>query len=167
MVDNFRDVYARLQDTVAYTTFKKEKPEYVLAHGFLQLDANAKVSKPWHVGFYSPKQDDLAIFTSPDFGLSFDKAFKDGGTIAPLQWMESFKTTEEVFAVVREQLKNAHPQELPFTYLFILQTIDAQPRYNVTVVTQSFKMLNFLIDPLTATVVKETAQSVMDLKASE
>lgn len=166
-MENFSDVYAKLQETDAYKHFLEEHSDYTLAHGFVQLDANEKPSKPWHIGFYSPKKDDLAIFTSPDFALSFDKAFKDGGKIHGLELMPGFQPTVEVLAGVKEHLQKNYPVEQAFTYLIILQMIDGNPRYNITIVTKAFKMLNFQIDPLTATIVQENVQSVMDLKAEE
>ena len=166
-MENFSEVYGKLQETQAYKSFRQEHSDYTLAHGFVQLDANEKPSKPWHIGFYSPKKDDLAIFTSPDFALSFDKAFKDGGKINELKVLPGFQPTQEVLAGVKDHLQKNYPVEKPFTYLIILQMIDGNPRYNITIVTQAFKMLNFQVDPLTATIVQEKVQSVMDLKAEE
>lgn len=165
LMENFADVYKKLKESVAFQNFSQE--DYVLAHGFVQLDEQGNSSKPWHIGYYSPSKDNLAIFSAPSFTLTFDQAFKDGGTISELKYLDSFQSTDDIIQVVRDRVQEAYPRELPYTYIVILQMVEQQPRYNITYISKSFKMLNFQIDPLSGAIMKEQVSSVMDLKASQ
>lgn len=164
-MQNFKDIYEQLQASEHFKSF--DQGDYYLAHGFVQLNANGGVSKPWHIGFYSPSKDDLAIFTSPNFELAFDKAFKESGVIAKLPFDQNFVPTKEVYEKVLAKIREDYSEQIPFTYIIILQMVDQKPVYNITVVTQAFQMLTFHLDAQTAEFLKEKRSSVMDLKSNE
>ena len=105
MID-FKDVLQEVKASKAYSGLCKNYPEFYLAHGFMQLDANYAMTKRWQVGYYSIKEDKLAVFSTDPVTLQpFEEAFKDGGIIKELTEVDSLKTTEEILSIVREELK--------------------------------------------------------------
>ena len=59
-----------------------------------------------------------------------------------------------------------YKQETPFKIITILQKLDIGQVYNITYVTQSFKVLNFKIDSSNGKVLKKSLKSIMEFKAS-
>lgn len=166
MID-FKTVWQDLQEKDSFQTFCKERGDYYLAHGFLQLTPQGTPSKPWQIGLYSPEKDDLALFTAPDFQLHHDKAFKDGGIIQQLTFSDSFLSTESVYERIQTFLSQEYSHEAVQTTLLILQVIDQTPVYNCTVVTQSFKMITLHFDVFSGEILHKNISSVLDLKATD
>lgn len=165
---DFGEVYNELIDSDVYEKFYKEHTDYKLAHGFIQLNGKFEEDKPWQLGFYSETKDNLAVFsTKPLAFVSFEEAFKQEGKIAELDYNDKFTKTHEVVDIVKSELKKNHPSEILLNLIVILQTVDKLPIYNITAVTQSFAMINFRIDALTGSVIKEKKQSIMDLKKND
>ena len=169
MVDDFSEIYAKVVSSTDYVQFKEKHKGYVLAHGFVQLNKKFEVEKPWQLGFYSKENDNLAIFeTNPVKHLSFDEAFKDGGTIDELKFdPKTFKSTKDVLEIAKINLNEKHKGELVMNVIMILQSINSKPVYNMTFITQTFSMITMHVDALSGDIIKETKSSILDLKKQE
>ncbi|MFH1324951.1 MAG: PepSY domain-containing protein, partial [Nanoarchaeota archaeon] len=65
----------------------------------------------------------------------------------------------------KTQVKD-YKQETPSKIITILQKLNMGQVYNITYVTQSFKILNFKIDAVNGKVLKTKLENIMDFKAS-
>lgn len=160
---DFNTVYKTTVESDEYKQFIKENPDYYLAHGFTQLDGKGEQQKPWQIGFYAKNRDNLAVFTTEPTGYTFEKAFKDGGTIEKLE-INSAKKTKEIFNIVKQLIDEKYPEELPGSYIVIIQNIDGKAGYNITAVTQSFSMINVKILAETGEVTSQKKNSILDLR---
>lgn len=160
-------VLERLEEDKEFKEWKKEKKDSFLAHIFKLLDdAN---EDDWQVGYYNkddtittfivtPKEIKIAetenIFKKPEAKIQkLDKNKIKIDITEALQTAEKIQTTE-------------YKQETPFKIITILQKLDIGQVYNITYVTQGFKVLNFKIDSSNGKVLKKTLQSIMEFKAS-
>lgn len=169
MVKDFAEIHEKLVKSDAYNKFQEENKEYYLAHGFVQLDRKYNATKDWQVGFYSKKNDNLAIFeTNPPKFASFDDAFKDGGVISELKYdSEKFLTTNECLNKAKNLLEEKYKGEIIMNIIVILQTIDKNPAYNLTFITQAFSMITIHVNAISGEIIKEVKNSVLDLKKKD
>jgi hypothetical protein len=95
-----------------------------------------------------------SIFKKPDVKIKkLDRENIKIDITEALQTAEKIQTTE---------YKNESPSKI----ITILQKIDIGQIYNITYVTQSFKVLNFKVDSSTRKLLKKSLKSIMDFKAS-
>lgn len=166
MIEDFAKIYEKLVDSDAYKQFQRDHEGYYLAHGFVQLDNKYEAAKDWQLGFYSIEKDNLAVFeTNTPKLLSFDEAFKDGGTISELKFdKDKFVTTQFALEYGKNLLAEKYKGELVMNVIVILQVIGEQPTYNLTFITQAFSMITIHVDALSGEIKKEVKNSVLDLK---
>lgn len=162
----FKEAYDEIIASKDYKTFAKKQPTYYLAHGFIQLDENFKPSTDWQIGFYSKEQDNLAVFTTnPPTLKGIEEAFKDGGVIDQLT-LSTIPATEAI-RNVQTILKENYENEQATSSIVIVQSIDKQAIYNITVITKTFSMIICKINATNAQIIEHKKQSILDLKKDE
>jgi len=161
------DVLKRLEENKEFKEWREKNKGSFLAHVFKMLDdANRD---DWQVGYYnkndtittfilSPKDIKIAdtenIFKRPEAKIQkLDKEKIKIDITEALQTAEKIQVTE-------------YKNETPYKIITILQKLNMGQVYNVTYVTQSFKVLNFKIDSSNGKVLKKTLQSIMEFKSS-
>ncbi len=165
MLKDFKEQYEELEKTKEFTEFKQTNPNYYLAHGFAQLNNKFEPTKDWQIGYYSKENDHLAIFDMNDLKEpQFDEAFKDGGVIDELKVEEEQISVHQALEKSKSLLEEKYLGELIMNVLVIFQTINNEPTYNLTFITQTFAMITLHISAKTGDVVKEIKNSVLDLK---
>ncbi|HZX44464.1 MAG TPA: hypothetical protein VFF28_02150 [Candidatus Nanoarchaeia archaeon] len=157
----------RLEKDQGFIDWKKKNQFSYLAHVFKLLD-DANIDD-WQIGYYNnddtittfiitPQEIKVAetenIFKKPDAKINKLDVEKIKIDIA-----EALQTAEKIQA---KEYKN----ETPFKIITILQNLDIGQVYNITYVTQSFKVLNLKIDSTDGKVLAKSLKSVMDFKAS-
>lgn len=169
IMKDFKDALREVKDSKPYSGFCNAHPDFYLAHGFLQLDGNRSVTKKWQIGYYSTKEDKLAVFnTEPVLLQPLEDAFKDGGIISELTDCNSFKTTTEILTIVEDELaQEAYTKDIPTSFIVIVQVIDNIQVYNITAVTTSFSMITFRIDANTGEKISVVKRSILDLKKDD
>jgi hypothetical protein len=162
-----QNVLKRLEEHKDFKKWKEKNKESFLAHVFKLIDDANK--DDWQVGYYN-KNDTITtfilnpekiviaetdnIFKKPDAKImELDKEKIKIDITQALQTAEKIQATE-------------YKQEAPFKIITILQKLDLGQVYNVTYVTQSFKVLNLKIDSETGKVLKKSLKSIMEFKAS-
>lgn len=167
MVREFSEALKEVQDSDKYKNFAKKHDEYYLAHGFCQLDKNGEFAKKWQIGFYSPKQDNIASFTTdPVTFQGTEEAFKKEGSIDKLD-MSALISSTSAFEEIQKLLGEEYKSEVVNNFIVILQTIEGVPTYNVTAVSLQFNMINIRLDASTGEVLKHAKNSIMELKKED
>lgn len=162
-----KDTIKRLKDSKEFKEWQKKNKDSFLAHIFKMLDDENK--DDWQIGFYN-KEDTITSF------ILTPKSIKiaDSENIFKKPEAKIQKLDEEQIKIdITEALQTAEKiqttefkQETPFKIITILQKIDIGQVYNITYVTQTFKVLNFKISSETGKVLQKKLTPVMEFKAS-
>ncbi len=160
------DVLKRLEESKEFKQWKKKNKNSFLAHVFKLLDeAN---QDDWQIGFYN-KDDTITTFilTPADIKkASTENIFKmPEAKIEPLDEKKIKIDITKALETAEKIQVAEYKQEVPFKIITILQKLDIGQVYNITYVTQSFKILNFKIDSSTGKVLKKTLENIMEFKA--
>ncbi len=162
------DAMQKLNDWETYKKFTKEYDDYYLAHGFIQLTTQYEPKEDWQIGFYSLKQDNLAVFTiEPLKQLPFEDAFKESGIIDPLPDPSTLIDLDKVAGLLRHLMGDVYSKEVVSSFIVILQVLNGQVLYNVTAVTLSLSMVIIKIDALSGEILEHKQKSLMDLKKKD
>lgn len=168
MVNKIKPMLETIYESEKYKEFHNNYPDYYLAHCFVQLDKDGNESKQWQFGFYSPEKDNLAtFFIEPAVKRGeFEEAFKEGGIISRLH-TEELLESDKALDIVHETIDKEYKGELVNNYIFILQTVDEKPTYNVTAITASFAMITIKIDGVSGEVKDHKKRSILELRKDE
>lgn len=161
------NILERLEKNKEFKEWKKKNKDSFLAHVFKMLDDENK--DDWQVGYYN-KDDTITTFilTPNDIKIAdAENIFKRPD--AKVQELDKKKIrvdiTKALEATEKIQTKE-YKQEIPYKIIIILQKLDIGQVYNITYITQSFKILNFKIDCSNCKVLKKTLQPIMEFKVS-
>jgi len=161
------DVLDKLEKNKDFKEWKKKNKTSFLAHVFKLLDDENK--DDWQIGYYN-KDDTITTFivTPNDIKIAeTENIFKKPE--AKIQKLDKNKIKIDITQALQTAEKiqtTEYKQEIPFKIITILQKLDIGQVYNITYVTQGFKVLNFKIDSSNGKVLKKTLQSIMEFKAS-
>ena len=153
----------RVEASKAYKSFIKKHPHYYLAHCFAMLVEGEREYK-WELGYYSEKTDKMVVFeTEPKIKMRpEEEAFKKTGTIKGLELSEVKISAGKALEICDKLVKHKYPKQVITKRIIILQHLDKQV-FNITLVTQSFNILNIKVDAATGEVLHENIQSIMSL----
>ncbi len=160
-------VLERLEGNKEFKEWKKKNKQSFLAHVFKMLDDENK--DDWQIGYYN-KNDTITTFIITPSEIKIaetENIFKRPE--AKIKKLEKEKIKVDITQALQtaEKIQSTqYKQEIPYKIITILQKLDIGQIYNITYVTQSFKVLNFKIDSSNGKVLKKTLQSIMEFKAS-
>ena len=161
------DLINRLEKSKEFKDWKKKNKDSFLAHVFKLLDDANK--DDWQIGYYN-KDDTITTFiiTPNDIKIAeTENIFKKPE--AKIKELDRKKIKIDITQALQtaEKIQTIeYKQETPFKIITILQKLDIGQVYNVTYVTQTFKVLNLKIDSETGKVLKKSLKSIMEFKAS-
>jgi uncharacterized membrane protein YkoI len=162
-----KDLIKRLEESKEFKDWKEKNKDSFLAHIFKMLDDANK--DDWQIGFYN-KDDTMTTFiiTPADIKIAeTENIFKKPEAKIQKLDLEKVKVDITKSLETAEKIQTTeYKQETPFKIITILQKLDLGQVYNITYVTQTFKVLNFKIDAKNGKVLKKTLQTIMDFKAS-
>ena len=162
-----KDILARLRDSKEFKEWEKKNKGSFLAHIFKLLDeAN---QDDWQIGFYN-KDDTITSFimTPTEIKVAATENIfkKPEAKIEPLDENKIKIDITKALEIAEKTQAKDYKQETPSKIITILQKLDMGQVYNITYVTQSFKILNFKIDAGNGKVLKTKLESIMDFKTS-
>ena len=162
-----KDILTRLRESKEFKEWEKKNNGSFLAHIFKLLDeAN---QDDWQIGFYN-KDDTITSFIINPKEIKIaetENIFKrPEAKIAPLEENKIKIDITKALEIAEKTQVKAYKQEMPGKIITILQKLDMGQVYNITYVTQSFKILNFKIDAANGKVLKTKLENIMDFKAS-
>ena len=162
-----KDLIKRLEESKEFKDWKEKNKDSFLAHIFKMLDDANK--DDWQIGFYN-KDDTMTTFiiTPADIKIAeTENIFKKPEAKIQKLDLEKVKVDITKSLETAEKIQTTeYKQETPFKIITILQKLDLGQVYNITYVTQTFKVLNFKIDAKNGKVLKKKLQTIMDFKAS-
>ena len=138
-----------------------------LVHVFKMFDAaNAD---EWQVGYYDPSSDELIVFTTSSSDVRKNppaEAFKsDKRVVEPLEASKLVYSPQQAVSDAKQFLVDEHPGHPAKQVILLAQTLrDSGQVYNVTVVTETFHMLNVKIDTSSGEVVAKSFDHLMSLR---
>jgi hypothetical protein len=158
-----KDVIRKAEGAKAFKDWKKESPDFYLAHAFTMLDERERKFS-WELGYYSPKRDKLVVVeTDPSVSIRpEEEIFKKGNTIHALDMKRLGVSVTRAMEICDELLKKKYPAQTITKRIILVQNLDLQ-MYNVTMVSQSFQILNIKIDASAGDVISDNLQSIMGL----
>ncbi|NTV23229.1 MAG: hypothetical protein HGA85_02535 [Nanoarchaeota archaeon] len=146
---DFGEALARLLESEEYKTWKKENKHTYLVHGFVMIDPQVK--EEWQLGFYSSKEDKVITFTLGD-KITVNPAaevLKEEGALIPLEADKVKFPLTEALAKCEALQKEKYKSHTPFKKIVLLQKLDLGQVWNITFVTNTFKVLNMKLDSIT------------------
>lgn len=156
---NFHQALEKLEKSSVFCDWKKDHQSAYLVHFFWMPPENL------HIGYYETARDLLTSFIlSEKITKKEDtEIFKEQSSI-PLLAMEKVTIKlSEVLEKATAQQKEKYSQDTISKQIVFLQTVDGQPVYNITFVTETFKFLHILIHATTGAVLRETMQPLFNL----
>jgi hypothetical protein len=160
------NILKRLEESKEYQEWEEKNKESFLAHIFKMLD-DMNIDD-WQIGFYN-KDDTMTTFILTPQGIkiaSTDSIFKKPDVKIKQLDKEKIKIDITEALQTAEKIQTTeYKNESPSKIITILQKIDIGQIYNITYVTQSFKVLNFKVDSSTGKLLKKSLKSIMDFKA--
>ena len=152
----------KIEGSKVFKDFKKENTEYYLAHAFTMID---KVQGDWQVG-YCNKNDKVVVFEA---GKEVEKKpeekifKKPDDTVNKLDLKKVELDLEKGVEIAEDLLEEKYKGEFVTKIIAILQNLETE-LYNITLVTQSFNLVNVRVDAKTGKVLKHSKESILGLK---
>lgn len=158
-----KETIKRIEKDKKYKDWKKNHPDFYLAHAFTMLDEKEKKYR-WEMGFYNPKTDMLTVVeTDPAVAIRpEEEVFKKDGKVSPLDMKKISVSVAKAMQICDDVVKEKYSAHVVTKRIILLQNIDRQI-YNITLVTLSFHLLNLRIDAETGEIVSQNMQSIMGL----
>lgn len=164
----FQNSIANLESSPEFNKFKQEHPSAVLAHIFQLLDDANK--DEIQIGCYESESGTMFTF----YISKNTKEIKIGQTNELLKDPEKQINTlnlsnvkiesEEALNSANTVWKTEYPKESLLKEFFIIQNIDGEEVYNVTLFMQSFKVLNVKVSAKDGKVLSKSFESLMEMQ---
>jgi uncharacterized membrane protein YkoI len=137
-----------------FNQWKKQHPDSYLVHFFC-------MNEQIQIGYYEKKADTITTFIlGKEITQTVDtEIFKQHKVIPALNLNDVQISLQKAKEIVKQLLKK-YPD--PVTKeIIVLQTLEKEPVYNITLITATFKMLNVKIHAKNGEILKEEMQSLM------
>ena len=142
--------------------------EFYLAHGFVTIDAMGNPANDWQIGFYNKKT--MVVFTvgekitREEFSEMFKHPDKE---IDPLEFEKIKITFKEAFEKVQKMMETEYSRVRVAKGFVLIQMIEGNPIWNVTLLTNSLSAINIKINAITGEIFKHSLVNIMqDEKSS-
>lgn len=147
-----------LEKTSIFKGWKKNHADAYLVH-FLWFGTE-EVS----IGYYDQKADTITTFQC---GREITKTedteiFKEQKTIPQLAIEKIRISCGRAKEIVENRRQQNYPHDVPTKEIIILQTINSKPMYNISIVTNTFKLITIRINAETGVVEEEKIRPLMD-----
>ncbi|GIU69605.1 MAG: hypothetical protein KatS3mg002_0841 [Candidatus Woesearchaeota archaeon] len=136
--------------------FKSIGPEHYLVHIFRMMDAHSP--EECQVGYYNKESDKIVIFDYVEGKISImppQDAFKEKNYISPLDLEKVNLSMDDALNIVQKIINDNYKGHLLSKIILILQRL---PEYgqigNITVVTNTFNVINIKINAENSEVIK-------------
>ncbi|MFT4250327.1 MAG: hypothetical protein ACMXYD_03120 [Candidatus Woesearchaeota archaeon] len=135
-----------------------------LAHAFFMDDGRDE----WQVGFVNPDDESIIVFVVSEDSVTKNppsEAFKKPeDVIAPLRLEEVKVPASQALAAAKKHLSEKYPTHPLKQAILLLQVLDGSQVYNITLVTETFYLLNLKLASSSGEVVSEEFDHLMKLR---
>ena len=147
-----------LEKTTLFKAWKKEHADAYLVH-FLWFGAE-EVS----IGYYDQKADAITTFQCGEEITKTEdtEIFKEQKTIPVLAVEKVTISCSRAREIAETRRKQNYPHDAPTKEIIILQTINNNPTYNMSIVTNTFRLITIHINAETGAVEEEKIRALMD-----
>ncbi|MFH1770165.1 MAG: hypothetical protein ABH828_01270 [archaeon] len=155
-----------LEKSKEFKGFKKENPDFYLAHAFTIID---KIQEDWQIGYYSKTRDKVVVFIvgkkitiTPEEEVFKKPEKKITGLDMKNVKIDLEKAVEQAQFLVDTKYKG----EIVSKTIVIVQNLEKE-LYNMTLVTLAMNIINIKVDAVTGKVIHHERQSIMGLGKQE
>lgn len=143
-----------LEESILFRNWKREHPSAYLVHFFFMT------GDALQIGYYESQPEILTTFTISDNIMKKEdtEIFKEGNSISPLVMEQITFPLQEAIDTALHCQKEKYPQHPVSKQILFLQTINKQPTYNITFVTETFTLFHILIHATTGKILSEEMQ---------
>jgi hypothetical protein len=162
---NVHQAIAYVEKSNLYQKFKKDNPHYYLAHGFCTFEKEKQSS--WNIGYYSKKTKKITSFVADGevVQLPADEAFRKEGHVAQLNEKDILVDLNIALEQAEQYRVEHHRAEDVMKTIILVQYIDDEPTWNITLITNIFSLINVRTSAKSGKLLKVTADSVLNLGA--
>ena len=160
------EAFKKLQQSREFRSWNKENKD-VFASFALKMLENGK-EDDWHFGFYHESTEKIATFILGNDKIEFiqeEEIFKKpDDKIIPIDFKKSKISLKKILEHTSKALKDKYPSELVNKTIAILQNVDENGTiWNITYLTNSYKTINFIVNPENIKIIRESMESLTSL----
>ena len=164
---DFKKAVGFIEDSKEFKDFIKKNKGYYLVHVFSPRDfANDNV---WQIGYYSRDTDKIVVFENNNDVVLIhppEDALKKEEYIQALDLEKLEVSRVDASTICDEVLKEYYSHEQLNKAIFLLQNLpEFGEVWNITLVTQTFSVINIKINATTGKVVKHHKENPMNWKS--
>lgn len=151
-----------LEKASIFKDWKTSHTDVYLVH-FLWFGTEG-VREEVSIGYYDQKADAITTFQcGKEITKTVDtEIFKEQKTIPQLAIEKIKISCDRARELVENRRKQNYPHDAPTKEIIILQTINSKPIYNISIVTNTFKLITIRINAETGDVEEERMRPLMD-----
>jgi len=149
-----------LKKSEMYKEFIEHNPNYELSNIFVVEESDSFID--FQIGFYSKQDKKVVSFDILNHKSSEPQDPFNKGEDVPL--LEINKVTKDISSAlndVKSILKEKYSAHNPTKYICIVQKIDSNIIWNITVVTSTLHIIHIKINAVTGEVISDSAQAIM------
>ncbi len=150
----------KVENSKAYSDWVKSNEDYYLVHVF-RMSGQAP-----QVGYYSAEKDKVVTFIlGEEINMNPpEDSFKESKAIAKLEREKISVDIDEALKEANNLKEKEYPGEIVDKDMVILQTLEEEPVYNITLITKSFNFINIKINANDKKIIHYQKNSILDLK---
>jgi hypothetical protein len=160
---HFHDSLKKLHEHETFTNWRKDNPDHTLAHGFFMIDP--KVKSEWQIGYYSPHDDRIVTFTIDEANTVVmnppSEVFKKEAKVKALDPTQVTKDAEHAVHIAKNLQQTKYKGHEPTQIMVLLQHLDRGQVWNISMITQTFSIVNVKIDAQSNEVVADTCETLL------
>ena len=151
MLTKIKELQKKIETTEDFKNFKQKQPESYLSSIF--------ISEEIEYHYYNPTTDKISTFSEEKSSTNL-KIFKKPETkVKPLNLDKIKISFEEINKTIEKKL-----QEKATKKIIILQTLDSNTIYNITIITTKFNIFNLKVNAENREIIHESLRPVFEFK---
>lgn len=146
--------------------FKSIDPEHYLVHIFRMMDAHSP--EECQVGYYNKASDKIIVFDYVNGKINVmppQEAFKEQNYISPLNLEKINLSIDDAINIVQRILADNYSGHFFLKAILLLQSLPEYGQiWNITIVTNTFNVINIKINAETSEVINHSMESLLGWK---
>ncbi|MBI4154362.1 PepSY domain-containing protein [Candidatus Woesearchaeota archaeon] len=153
----------KLESTEEHKQFKVKNKDSYLVSGFFMSNASVAEAAFWQIDYFDPHKERITSFLVKDIieVREEQEVLHSGEELQRLNSEEVALSHEEALEIVLRELKG----EKVHRTIFIIQQLHSQPTWNITLIFDSFQLLNVRIHAATGKVIQSRKESLMSFRS--
>lgn len=167
MAEKLKEGLKELQKAEEFKNFKKKNPKAYLASCVTIVEG--KNVGDWQVGYYIPKKHKITSFVLKEHieSKGEDDVFqKEKTSIKKLNLKKVKINLSKALEILEKLRKKKYSGEFPNKVIAVLQVIEDEPVWNLTLLTTTLKVLNVKLDAVNGSVISDKIENFLSFKAS-